>query len=284
MHLVLGFLGAGKTTFIKSVIRRNIRQHEKIVFIVNDFGNENYDAALFRETIPEVIEVNDGCLCCGHKNEFEQTLIECAGKNDIDRIIIEPSGLFIPENIIPSFYKEPLRSSMILEPVLVVADVAFLSRLTKPWPPFLSKHIEACDIIILNRHDQVPAGARKNVEGRLEKLNGEARIVTFEEGAEMFYKTNDLNQAASYRHEKIGIMGDSKHPFTIKHDNKDVFFKNRGDVTRLFESKPTNLVRAKGVIAIDGEKIFVNYTKNGVDFSDCPDGLDVGVTYFFEIS
>ena len=125
VNLILGFLGAGKTTFIKSILDQGQLDNKKVVLIVNDYGSENYDAQLLKESDVEIMEITNGCLCCSNQDGFSSMLQELSSRKDIDRIIIEPSGIFIPNKVVNSFSLSPLDSFMKLEPVHVILDVAF---------------------------------------------------------------------------------------------------------------------------------------------------------------
>ena len=125
VNLILGFLGAGKTTLIRTLLDRGLAERESIVLVVNDYGPENYDARTLSKSGVEIIEITNGCLCCGNQHEFQNILIELAQKKDLDRIIIEPSGLFLPEQIVASFKQPTLRSTLQLEPIYTVVDMAF---------------------------------------------------------------------------------------------------------------------------------------------------------------
>ncbi|MCG8308285.1 MAG: hypothetical protein MI975_12895 [Cytophagales bacterium] len=90
VHLILGFLGAGKTTFLKHVLKSPELKNDRILLVVNVYGQENYDARELGKDAVEITEITNGCLCCSYKNQFEEMLIKCAAREDIDRIFIEP--------------------------------------------------------------------------------------------------------------------------------------------------------------------------------------------------
>lgn len=90
--IVSGFLGAGKTTFIKKILKA--LDHEKVVIIENEFGEVSVDREVLEIEGFEVYELSNGCVCCKLKGDFLLTLRQILSQ-DIDRIIFEPSGIFI---------------------------------------------------------------------------------------------------------------------------------------------------------------------------------------------
>ena len=87
-----GFLGAGKTTLIKKLIKEAYKG-EKVVLIENEFGEIGIDGGFLRESGIEITEMNSGCICCSLVGDFEKSLAEVLDKFNPDRIIIEPSGV-----------------------------------------------------------------------------------------------------------------------------------------------------------------------------------------------
>ncbi len=184
VHLILGFLGAGKTTFLKKVLKNPALRNEQIMLVVNDYGLENYDAHELKQEGVELMEITNGCLCCSYKNQFEEALIACAEKKNFDRVFIEPSGLFFPDQVMATFEKEPLKSSMQLEPIVTIVDYALLSN-KKLWPPAIERLIEVGQLIVRNKIEGVSHEDRKNIEKRIEQLNKHAHY-NFEKAVNIF--------------------------------------------------------------------------------------------------
>lgn len=92
VDIISGFLGAGKTTFIKKLIKE-VYQDEQIVLIENEFGEIGIDGTFMNNSGIEVTEINSGCICCSLVGDFEASLKEVLETYHPDRIIIEPSGV-----------------------------------------------------------------------------------------------------------------------------------------------------------------------------------------------
>ena len=92
VDLISGFLGAGKTTFIKELIAK-VWKDEKIVLIENEFGEIGIDSRFMQDCGIEVTEMNSGCICCTLVGDFARALKQVVEEFQPDRVIIEPSGV-----------------------------------------------------------------------------------------------------------------------------------------------------------------------------------------------
>lgn len=92
VDIISGFLGAGKTTFIKKLIEE-VFQGEKLVLIENEFGEIGIDGGFLKDAGVEITEMNSGCICCTLVGDFSQALQKVLTEYQPDRVIIEPSGV-----------------------------------------------------------------------------------------------------------------------------------------------------------------------------------------------
>lgn len=92
IDIISGFLGAGKTTFIKKMLKEAFRG-EQVVLIENEFGEIGIDGGFLKESGIEIREMNSGCICCSLVGDFGKSLKEVVGTYHPDRILIEPSGV-----------------------------------------------------------------------------------------------------------------------------------------------------------------------------------------------
>ena len=92
VDIISGFLGAGKTTFIKRLVT-DVFQGEKIVLIENEFGEIGIDGGFLKDAGIEITEMNSGCICCTLVGDFSEALKKVVDQYHPDRIIIEPSGV-----------------------------------------------------------------------------------------------------------------------------------------------------------------------------------------------
>ena len=92
VYIVSGFLGAGKTTFIQQLIQE-LPDPTRVLILENDFGQVNLDGAILREKGYTVRELTSGCICCSLAGDFRRALVDILDTQDVDYIIIEPSGV-----------------------------------------------------------------------------------------------------------------------------------------------------------------------------------------------
>ncbi|MCK5702765.1 MAG: hypothetical protein KAI29_16495, partial [Cyclobacteriaceae bacterium] len=122
-NFIMGYLGSGKTTFIQSYLNSPVGKSERILLIVNDFGKVNYDAISLEENNLEIKAITYGCLCCDLRIRFRELLAECGERKDLDRVIIEPSGILIPDIITELFDDNTISKNLNLEPLIQMIDV-----------------------------------------------------------------------------------------------------------------------------------------------------------------
>jgi cobalamin biosynthesis protein CobW len=133
--VITGFLGAGKTTLIRHLLRNN--EGRKIAVVVNEFGEVGIDGDLLRscqvcdeEETPQnnIVELNNGCLCCTVQEEFYPTMQALLKRRDqIDVIVIETSGLALPKPLVQAFRWPEIRNSATVDGVVTVVDAQALS-------------------------------------------------------------------------------------------------------------------------------------------------------------
>ena len=92
IDIISGFLGAGKTTFIKRLLNTRMKE-EKVVLIENEFGEISVDSDFLADTRIDIKELSQGCICCSLFGDFSKSLQEVIEKYQPDRILIEPSGV-----------------------------------------------------------------------------------------------------------------------------------------------------------------------------------------------
>ena len=105
-----GFLGAGKTTLIKKLLKEAYAG-EKVVLIENEFGEIGVDGGFLKEAGIEITEMNSGCICCSLVGDFAKALKEVAEKFSPDRIIIEPSGVGKLSDVIKAVQKADVKGA-----------------------------------------------------------------------------------------------------------------------------------------------------------------------------
>ena len=177
IDIISGFLGAGKTTFIKQLLKEAI-SGEKVVLIENEFGQIGIDGGFLKDAGIEIREMNSGCICCSLVGDFGRSLEEVLTKYQPDRVIIEPSGVGKLSDVMNAVKNVASEIEVMLNSAVTVVDVNKCRMYMKNFGEFFNNQIENAGTIVLSRTDVADP---KKVQGAVEMLrqhNAKATIVT----------------------------------------------------------------------------------------------------------
>ena len=151
IDIVSGFLGAGKTTLIKKMVKEAY-QGEKLVLIENEFGEISIDGGFLKDAGIQISEMSSGCICCSLVGDFGKALREVKEQFQPDRILIEPSGVGKLSDVIVAVENTVADiPDMKLNSFVTVADAGKVKVYMKNFGEFYNNQIEAAGTIILSR-------------------------------------------------------------------------------------------------------------------------------------
>ena len=177
IDIISGFLGAGKTTFIKKLLQEAI-SGEQVVLIENEFGEIGIDGGFLKDSGIEIREMNSGCICCSLVGDFGKSLSEVLTKYKPDRIIIEPSGVGKLSDVMKAVIDVSADMDVALNSAVTIVDAAKCKMYMKNFGEFFNNQIENAGTVVLSRTDITDtAKIQKEVEMIREK-NPKAAIVT----------------------------------------------------------------------------------------------------------
>ena len=177
IDIISGFLGAGKTTFIKKLLEEAIAG-EQVVLIENEFGEIGIDGGFLKDSGIEIREMNSGCICCSLVGDFGKSLSEVLTKYKPDRIIIEPSGVGKLSDVMKAVIDVSADMDVALNSAVTIVDAAKCKMYMKNFGEFFNNQIENAGTVVLSRTDITDtAKIQKDVEMIREK-NPKAAIVT----------------------------------------------------------------------------------------------------------
>jgi len=168
VDLITGFLGAGKTTFIKKYADYFTRKGEKISIIENEFGGIALDAVMLKDQACDGSQLSGGCMCCKGKVEFENMLLDMAAKG-YDRVIVEPSGIYDVDEFFEMLLGEPLKNSCEIGCILTIADAQFNDALSDQAQYLMFSQLLSAGKVILSKAQMLPDVM---IEVTVRKLNG----------------------------------------------------------------------------------------------------------------
>lgn len=129
VDLITGFLGSGKTTFIRKYAEFLQKQGLTITVIENEFGSASVDSILLQTEDYEVNQIAGGCMCCTGKVSFQNLLLEASAKN-YDRILVEPSGIYDVDEFFDVMFNEPVKDCCEIGNILTIVDAHFKDTLS----------------------------------------------------------------------------------------------------------------------------------------------------------
>lgn len=172
-----GFLGAGKTTLIKKLIKEAFPD-EKVVLIENEFGEINIDSGFLKDAGVEITEMSSGCICCTLVGDFAQALRSVAEQFSPDRILIEPSGVGKLSDVIRAVRGAEADLPITLNSFVTVADAKKCRLYSKNFGEFYLDQIENAKTIILSRTGDMKEDRLKACIDIIRAHNEKARIIT----------------------------------------------------------------------------------------------------------
>ncbi len=172
-----GFLGAGKTTLIKKLLKEAL-DGSKTVLIENEFGEIGIDGGFLKESGIEIKEMNSGCICCSLVGDFGTSLKEVIETYGPDRILIEPSGVGKLSDVLKAVENVAADLDVQVNSAVAVVDASKAKMYIKNFGEFFINQIEYAGTIILSRLDKVSAEKLEECVKMVREHNGKATIVT----------------------------------------------------------------------------------------------------------
>lgn len=275
--LITGYLGSGKTTLMRHLLSQEKR---KVAVIVNDMGSINIDASLLNKTgnriaQVELVEMQNGCICCTLRDEFMEEIERLAAVSDIEAIFVEASGISEPSSIAGAFvnYEESTSTRVYLKTVVSVVDVdriyrEFLNSLEEDEDVedgdvinLIMDQIEFCNVMLLNKTDLLDKEQLNEVISALRNIQKEAQMIPCLNGdvdLELLIDREDFDyddclasssvqQALNKcEHDDVKACVDEYGISSFVFENREPF--NRELFNKLIEEYPECLIRSKGYI------------------------------------
>ena len=178
IDIVSGFLGAGKTTLIKKLLK-DAFQGEQVVLIENEFGEIGIDGGFLKESGIEIREMNSGCICCSLVGDFGTSLREVIDTYHPDRILIEPSGVGKLSDIIVAVQNVQADiPELVLNSYTTVVDAKKCKMYMRNFGEFFNNQVECAGAIIMSRTDIADEAKVSETMEMLRTLNQKAAIIT----------------------------------------------------------------------------------------------------------
>jgi len=295
VDIVFGFLGSGKTTFIIRALEK-WGAEEKIVVLVNEFGDVGIDGDLLTGQGGDVVEMPSGCICCTLQADFRAQMLEISQAIKPDRVIVEPTGVATIAQVRSIVEAELFEH--VIEKInnILIADATGFIGLYKANRHFVESQVRNAQLALLNKCDRVDKRNAMVTQGALSSINPEMTVLMTEFGAvdwaeyQFALSTAPLSKEDVWKEEdhlaQITAAGGVSHPHL--HEDKDALGYesfgcvygdlsfDQGRLEGLFQelnaskSGMGEVVRAKGIFRV-GDKWTLMELASG-EFSSQPVG------------
>ena len=177
IDIISGFLGAGKTTLIKKLLKEAF-EGEQVVLIENEFGEIGIDGGFLKDAGIEIREMNSGCICCSLVGDFGASLKEVVEKYHPDRILIEPSGVGKLSDVIKAVQGVEEDVDIQLNSYTTVVDAKKCKMYMRNFGEFFDNQVQYAGAIIMSRTDIVDEKKAMESMELLRSINEKAAIIT----------------------------------------------------------------------------------------------------------
>lgn len=289
VDLITGFLGSGKTTFLKKYATYLMKKGEHIGIIENDFGAVNVDMMLLKDLEGDKCElemVSGGCDYDCHRRRFKTKLI-ALGMSGLDRVIVEPSGIYDVEEFFDVLYEEPLDKWYTIGNVITIVDAGLEDDLSYQSEYLLASQLADCGAAVVSK---VAAHSKYDIDKTIDHINNSLAMFSCKRklGREIIIK--DWEQFTDEDFERISHSGysiwDIAKPLIDKEKDFDsVFYMNvkftfeglKKSIDRIFNDEASGDVkRIKGFIKNDdGTYVEINATREKSVFVPIADGQEI---------
>lgn len=294
IDIVSGFLGSGKTTLIKKMLNDN--KNEKVVVLENEFGQIGIDGELIKKDGLEVIELQNGCICCSIKLNFKNTIEEIAEKLNPDRIIIEPTGVGLLSEILIMLNDKKLKKYLKLNSIITVVDGVNYFDYIDNFGEFYEDQIKNAKTIIISKSQLIDHKSLNSVINSLKNINENSYIIYEDWNSEEFYEAiKNINELAHFSDEDIKKIKTKDISESMKEISSIALMPIKtysiNDIEKIFGILETEslgkIIRCKGFVNSDNSLWEFNYVNGKYDIKKsclkiCPKLCIIGTELKFE--
>lgn len=265
INIISGFLGAGKTTFLKKIIPN---MEGKIALIENEFGDIGIDGDLISKELP-IKEIYAGCICCSVVQDFKKAIEALASEYKPDHILIEPSGVGSLSDIIKVCERISKKSNLNIRinHLITIVDVSVFDDYVENFGGFYLDQIRNAHIIFLSHFEKKDHEEVKKVISQIRSNNQTAFILKEEwysyDGEKIMEILNTINNCKIDSKEKSALLPANKMFSTFSVADPKTFSKEEIDkmLASLNEKEYGFILRAKGILELDTKQfIHFNFT------------------------
>lgn len=254
MTIITGFLGAGKTTFINSILKQH--PEKQFALVENEFGEVTIDTKLIKGVdASQMFELKQGCICCTISDEYELVLQELAERfPNVEHLLIETTGIADPSPVIRPFFSDKLLKKFYqFNGTCTIVDALNFNHL--PEREILLKQVAVADLVIVSKSERISFSEKKELTTEIGQINPFCKILYSEYG-----RANDFNLCGEiYKHKfypevlsNVSLHSEitSKSLSFSKPLNKEEFLHWLSYNLDVYKSK---IYRVKGILCFENE-------------------------------
>lgn len=173
--IISGFLGAGKTTFIKELAKCTKKE---IAIFENEYGTSGVDGDILKEsTKVNIWELTEGCICCSVKGDFAASVLTIANTVNPEYLVIEPTGVAMLSNLITNLKQIEYEHIKLMAPIVIV-DALSLERYKNEFPEIYKDQIEFADTVIFSKSENLSDNEKEKLSLEVKSINNSCNIVS----------------------------------------------------------------------------------------------------------
>lgn len=287
INVVYGFLGAGKTTFIRRVME-DPPQDEKVVILVNEFGEVGIDGLILSgrgAQVAEVVELPSGCICCTIASDFRRQLLDLTHRIRPDRMIVEPTGVATIAQIMQILEAEDIRPIYNALHLVHLLDASEFLSFIKSHRHFMENQIRRSRSVVLNKMDRIKPALLDLLISSIKEINPDVmvhptsfarldselvrKILGSESDGSFDDSSHDHSAHEQHHHHEHGLA-DQFESFGQRYSNSfsldclETFFN------RLRDGHYGSVFRAKGIFHADEDWVKLELASGQVFFETVP--------------
>ena len=274
VYIISGFLGAGKTTFIQKLLSK--KKFKKLMLLENEFGEVGVDGAFFDSTL-NIKEINNGCICCSLRGDFESALEEIEGM-DVTDLLIEPSGVGKLSDILNVVNEDD--DFRVVSHICIV-DIKTCKKYHKNFKDYFDDQVKAANAIVLSHLDVASKDNIIEAKEIVKSINDDAVILDKKIDDYSIDELMDLIVAGhedKHHHEECGCNCTCHHKHHHHHhdndedDDEDELFKNqiirtdyiftKEELENILNDVDEDIIRIKGYVNSKEGTLYLNYILN----------------------
>jgi len=258
--VITGYLGSGKTTLLNRIL--TYEHGKKVAVIVNEFGDVGIDGQLVLNADEEILEMNNGCICCTVRGDLIRMIGNLMDKQEkFDHLVIETTGLADPAPVIQSFFvDETMRAKTELDAIVTVVDA---KHIWEHWDSSeAQEQIAFADVILLNKIDLVAEEVLETLESRIRAMNAFAKVNRTQNcelaidailGVRAFDLKNALSIDPDFLSEAAHEHDETVSSISIVESGAISSNKLSTWLNQLVQAHGKNIFRMKGILNVDDE-------------------------------